>query len=541
MKQLELSETDYWKLTLQSVDAALSMLSAFDGRHIEEIDTAIKSLRNLLAMGDDFDTAKRHPQQQQKQDSKNNIIRPYYAFNEMAVSEDNYQRRLQKAIELSIREYDAQQRNAQKKTSETDDSQNAQSSQYSNLNTELACDDRQFAQDLKTAIELSLKDDIEKKKAHETETHRGTNTSDQRDGGPITSEQHTIGILTSNATHQQENSTKTSAYKTSHSKWSDYDPLFEGDEPLSDHDHLIWQPHTANNAKVNKKSTESKPEALLADAFFPTVSAPVPVRHRVPAILQTQEQNLQQESNTIQESNRQSQPLLQSLRQYRQQAQQKQKLLCQYQQETLPQPVKFTPRGNGILSTESTASSERSSPAICTKTVTGFESKPRKMKIFNHLLHRGVLDSQQGVLEWANASGAAASWNSFASSTDTKWKLGIDTEISEWEKEQAKNKAATTSRLSGSPPQGDPVPGANKNASCSIKPDTCICDDLISLEDEAEEDNWSKEQERPDTMMIFIPQYPIRESKGRRRVFHPDDGDFESDSEEDEKEDEMDD
>lgn len=71
-----------------------------------------------------------------------------------------------------------------------------------------------------------------------------------------------------------------------------------------------------------------------------------------------------------------------------------------------------------------------------------------------------------------------------------------------------------------------------------IDPNTCICNDRISIEDDEAQDNWTKEEERHDSMVIFISQNSIRKSKGPR-IFCPDDGDFES-SDDEEKNDDTD-
>ncbi|GAN07459.1 hypothetical protein MAM1_0162c06956 [Mucor ambiguus] len=457
MKQFELFENDYWKSTLQSVDATLSMLSAFDERHIEEIDKAIDSLHKLLAMGDEFDKTKRHHQQQERGNNNSTEI-SHDILNEIAASEDPYQRRLQKAIELSIKDYSTNQRNAQRKTSEADKPQNRQSPRYYGLNTEYDYDG-QFTQDMKTAIELSLKEEIKMNKVYETKTHGCATTPAQKAKASVPCEQRNNGKLTSNATRKREISVEISTLKASNSSCCDYDPPTENNEPPSNNGHLKLELNTANGNKVDKKTTQLKPESPLANLVSPTVSAPVPLRRNVPAVLQAQEKTMinvpQPQSNPTQTSIRQSQPSYESFRQYQQQALQHQNLLRQYQQEHLPQPVKFTPYcSDDYLLAEtasSTASSGRSSPVIFTRAATGFESKPRKMKHSNNLLHGGVLKSKQEVIgEWVNGSGGADSWEFFASSTDTKWKMGIDTEkIAEWGKEQAKNEVAETPNLPG--------------------------------------------------------------------------------------------
>ncbi|KAK4512617.1 uncharacterized protein ATC70_003320 [Mucor velutinosus] len=529
MKEFGLSENNYWKSTLQSVDAALSMLSAFDGRHIREIDIAIDSLCKLLAIGDDFDKAKERPQEP-RQETNNRTVKPYDTINEIDAFEAQFTRCLQKAIELFIKDYYINQHNSEMKTSDAGKPQNRHTSGDWDFN-DAECDynERQFAKDMKMAIELSLEDKVKKNKAHGTEAHDGAGTPVQRDGFSVTNEQRNNGEITSNATLEQEGLVKISTYGVSHSNWSSFDPLFESNEPLSYPRLATLKSYTANGDKVDNIVNKPQPEpseSLRADLVFPTVSVPIPVRHNVSTALHAQEQTMinitQPQYNATQISNIQNQLSYQPLQHYRQQAKQQQKRQRRYQQQHLPQAVKFTPRETGSLS-----SSENSTPVIVKNAATGFEGKPCKTKVFDDLLNRGVLASPRGILGWVNNSSGAASWELFASSTDTKWKRGIDIEIADWEKEQAKNETETL-------PQGKSVTN-NKHTFCLIDSNTCICDDCISVETDGTEDNWTKEEERPDTMVIFIPRNPIRKSKGPR-IFRPDDGDFESDDEEQEEE-----
>lgn len=249
-QQLELSEKDYWKSTLQLVDATLSMLSAFDGRHIEVIDTAIDSLGKILAMGDDLDKAKIHLQSQ-KQENKNPTTIPSYNLFKGIADDDQYQHHLQTAIMLSLKDYNISQNNAHLNKNNL---QNKQNPERNNVSAECDYDERQFARDTETAIKLSLEHKIKKKKTHETDIYGSAPAPapapDQRDNLSITKPEDLERIP----------------------------PTLENDD------------------KLHMKATKPKAEPPVSpfdDLVFPTVSAPVPVRHNVPAVLlQAKEQTM---------------------------------------------------------------------------------------------------------------------------------------------------------------------------------------------------------------------------------------------------------
>lgn len=197
MKQLELSEKNDWKSTLKLADATLSMLSAFDGRHIESIDAAIDSLCKILAMGDNLDDIAKIYFQQQKQENKNRTTIPPYDFFNGIADDDEYQRHLQMAVKLSIEEYNISQRNVHLYK---DKLQNKQSPEYYNINAEYDYAERQLAQDTETAINLSLDHEIKKKKTYETDIYGGAPALAQRDDLSTTNKNRTNSKSTSNPT-----------------------------------------------------------------------------------------------------------------------------------------------------------------------------------------------------------------------------------------------------------------------------------------------------------------------------------------------------
>lgn len=338
MMRFGLSENIWWKSAFQSVDAAFTILSAFEGRHIQEIDAAIESLRNVLAIGDDFDKVKKR-QQQQKQKSEN-CISIQADMNNINDAVD-----FQHALELPLIELNTSQYNAEEKISNTgptesqrhsndkstiasnlhkDKPQNKQNSEYYRVNTlrpwrtnaDLGYTENQFEQDTKRAIELSLEDEIKKNKDAEKKINDTTTTLVEQDDLLSMSEPCTSSERSSNQLLKQGEPIKIATSDANHPNWNSYDPLFESSEPIP------------NDG--------------------PPVSVPVPVRHNAVIIAQGQIcfNTLQPRSSATQTINHQKKPPYQSPRQYRQQVQKQQKCQRKYQQEQLPQPIKFTPGGD---------------------------------------------------------------------------------------------------------------------------------------------------------------------------------------------------
>lgn len=107
---------------------------------------------------------------------------------------------------------------------------------------------------------------------------------------------------------------------------------------------------------------------------------------------------------------------------------------------------------------------------------------------------------------------------------DKKWIQGTGIEIADWEREKTK-KGAEITRSSWPPPQGNTIP-------CLIDRGASIGDDLISIDSDEAEDNWTKQEAMPDTMVIKLKHFPIRESKGPRVTCPYNDGKTESNEEE---------
>jgi len=373
MMRFGLSENIWWKSAFQSVDAAFTILSAFEGRHIQEIDAAIESLRNVLAIGDDFDKVKKR-QQQQKQKSEN-CISIQADMNNVNDAVD-----FQHAIELPLIELNTSQYNAEEKISNTgptesqrhsndkstiasnlhkDKSQNKQNSEYYHVNTlrpwitnaDFGYTENQFEQDTKRAIELSLEDEIKKNKDAEKKIDDTTTTLAEQDDLLSMSEPCISSERSSNQLLKQGEPIKIATSDANHPNWNSYDPLFESSEPLPNDGHHGFELHTTYNDALGNKTTESKtksPKSLLAGSTLPPVSVPVPVRHNATTTAQEQVffNTLQPRYSATQTIYQQKKPPYQSPRQYRQQVQQQQKCQREYQQEHLPQPIKFTPGGD---------------------------------------------------------------------------------------------------------------------------------------------------------------------------------------------------
>lgn len=135
-----------------------------------------------------------------------------------------------------------------------------------------------------------------------------------------------------------------------------------------------------------------------------------------------------------------------------------------------------------------------------------------------------VILGDQNKVAWVQDDGEAACSNLFVDSADKKWKQETDTEIADWERGKTK-KGAEIARPSRLLPQGNTIP-------CLIDRGASIVDDLISIDSDKAENNWTKQETVPDTMVIKLKHFPIRKSKGPRVICPYEDGKTESNEEE---------
>ncbi|KAF1801764.1 hypothetical protein FB192DRAFT_1281841 [Mucor lusitanicus] len=191
-----------------------------------------------------------------------------------------------------------------------------------------------------------------------------------------------------------------------------------------------------------------------------------------------------------------------------------------------------------VAHTSSTSSSAKPpvapAPAPATTTA-GFGSKPSKEKYASEFQSRVTAGDQGGSFTWSqdavNGVGAA-SWASFANTTGKKWENGIDTELTDFEKEEAKRKAAAAATGSTSFVKKE---GIKFNTTAGVVAGHRAQD---PLNQNGDEDNWSKEEERPDTMEMKMNQIPIRKHFSGPRTMGPGDADSDDDDDDDDDDDE---
>ncbi|KAK4513697.1 uncharacterized protein ATC70_005701 [Mucor velutinosus] len=344
---------------------------------------------------------------------------------------------------------------------------------------------------------------------------------------------------------------------------------------------------------VKASVPEPKPSSAATASVPPAISAPVPVRQPMPPpTVATPNFNQQKTHKSLQHQF--SRPPTQNVYQskshsyqatpspaqpYHSNQYQQQPPPQQQQAHHLPKPVPYSPRNNFdatrshrkpftnvarssqapapshsappvVTPTKSTSSSGKL-PATATATTTttttttntntntntnttvaGFGSKPSKEKYASEFQSRVAAGDQGGSFTWSqDAAGGvgAASWTIFANTTGEKWKSGIDSELTDLEREEAKRKAAAAAG-SISPVKKEAI---KFNTTASVIAGHRAQEPV----DEDGVDNWSKEEERPDTMEMKMGQIPIRKHFSGPRVMGPDIADSDSDDDDDDDDD----
>lgn len=185
--------------------------------------------------------------------------------------------------------------------------------------------------------------------------------------------------------------------------------------------------------------------------------------------------------------------------------------------------------------TTTTSTTSTTTTTTGTNTAAGFGSKPSKEKYASEFHNRVSVGDQGGSFAWSKDAVdgvGAALWASFANSTGDKWKNGIDSELKDLEKEEAKRKAAAAAAAAGA--STGPVKESIKfNTTAGVVAGHRAQD---ALDDDG--DNWSKQDERPDTMEMKMNQIPIRKDFSGPRTMAPYDGESESDDDDDDDDDE---
>ncbi|KAI9470669.1 MAG: hypothetical protein EXX96DRAFT_531071 [Benjaminiella poitrasii] len=143
-----------------------------------------------------------------------------------------------------------------------------------------------------------------------------------------------------------------------------------------------------------------------------------------------------------------------------------------------------------------------------------FEGKPSKEKYIAEFTSRVNVGEQTNSFSWGEPDSIAASWNTFASNSNNNWDKGIDTELDDMERLEAEAKRKTAEEMEAAAAQNKPDAAAN-----------------------TEEDNWSKQDDRTDTMIVPMNQIPIRKVFSGPRVNNPNLSDYDDDDDDDDDDD----
>lgn len=138
--------------------------------------------------------------------------------------------------------------------------------------------------------------------------------------------------------------------------------------------------------------------------------------------------------------------------------------------------------------------------------------KPDKNKYTNDLKSRINAGSQSGSFTWAPSTKnemSSASWKSFVNSSISDWKAGKDTTLD-----------AIQSTIEDTSPTPEPIK-FNTTVQSNYRRGGDIGD--TSTGKMKEMDNWSHQEDRPDTMQMPMNQIPIRTKFSGPKVTNPND------------------